>query len=62
MLTFDPSGAAAARLALQMGPGHRIVTIICDSGTRHLSKFWAKAGSVGGETDMTLQDVIQEAA
>jgi cysteine synthase A len=23
-----------------LGPGHRIVTILCDSGARHLSKFY----------------------
>ncbi|PUU78263.1 tryptophan synthase beta subunit-like PLP-dependent enzyme [Tuber borchii] len=49
---------AAVRTALQMGPGHRIVTILCDSGTRHLSKFWAKAGNVGGGWKMTLEDVL----
>lgn len=30
----------AAKLARQLGPGHRVVTIACDSGVRHLSKFW----------------------
>ncbi|KAK4963828.1 Cysteine synthase 2 [Elasticomyces elasticus] len=40
---------AAAKLAMEMGPGNRIVTILCDSGTRHLSKFWAKAGAIGGD-------------
>ncbi|MCJ1402497.1 hypothetical protein MMC11_005717 [Xylographa trunciseda] len=53
---------AAVKLARELGPGHRIVTILCDSGTRHLSKFWAKAGEVGGETDMNLQDVVGEKA
>ncbi|MCJ1415562.1 hypothetical protein MMC32_001894 [Xylographa parallela] len=53
---------AAVRLARELGPGHRIVTILCDSGTRHLSKFWAKAGEIGGETDMKLQDVVGEKA
>ena len=33
----------AAKLALRAGPGARIVTIACDSGTRHLSKFWSDA-------------------
>lgn len=46
------------KYALQMGKGHRIVTILCDSGTRHLSKFWAKAGAVGGSDEMTLEDVL----
>mmetsp|Transcript_13065 Transcript_13065/g.13119 ORF Transcript_13065/g.13119 Transcript_13065/m.13119 type:complete len:417 (+) Transcript_13065:141-1391(+) len=31
---------AACRVARQLGPGHTIVTIICDSGQRHLSRFW----------------------
>ena len=30
--------AGAIRLARQMGPGHTIVTILCDSGTRYQSK------------------------
>ena len=31
---------AAVHIAKQLGPGHRIVTMLCDSGTRHLSKFY----------------------
>ncbi|KAA8911602.1 hypothetical protein TRICI_003760 [Trichomonascus ciferrii] len=34
---------AAYRYAKKIGPGHKIVTIICDSGSRHLSKFWKEA-------------------
>lgn len=30
----------AVRVARLMGPGHTIVTILCDSGLRHLSKFY----------------------
>ena len=30
--------AGAIRLAKQMGPGHTIVTILCDYGTRYASK------------------------
>lgn len=30
----------AVRVAQKMGPGHTIVTILCDSGMRHLSKFY----------------------
>ncbi|CAG8605235.1 8488_t:CDS:2 [Ambispora gerdemannii] len=30
----------AVRVARMLGPGHRIVTILCDSGQRHLTKFW----------------------
>lgn len=36
---------AAYKYAKQLGPGHTIVTVICDSGTRHLSKFWKLLGS-----------------
>jgi cysteine synthase A len=32
--------AGALRLAKQMGPGHTIVTILCDSGTRYQSKMF----------------------
>ena len=53
-------GVAAATLAKRLGPGHRIVTIICDSGNRHLSKFWAKAGDVGdADEEMDLQDILE---
>lgn len=31
---------AAVRAARQLGPGHTVVTILCDSGQRHLTKFW----------------------
>lgn len=30
----------AVRVAKDLGPGHTIVTILCDSGMRHLSKFF----------------------
>ncbi|KAL6957740.1 cysteine synthase [Sarracenia purpurea var. burkii] len=30
----------AVRVARSIGPGHTIVTILCDSGMRHLSKFY----------------------
>lgn len=30
----------AVRAAQLLGPGHTIVTILCDSGMRHLSKFY----------------------
>jgi cysteine synthase A len=49
---------AAVRTALKMGPGHRVATVLCDSGARHLSKFWAQAGNVGGAWDMTLEDIL----
>jgi cysteine synthase A len=28
------------KLARKLGPGHTIVTVLCDSGMRHLSRFW----------------------
>jgi cysteine synthase A len=34
---------AAVHVARQLGPGHRIVTILCDSGSRHMSKFYNDA-------------------
>jgi cysteine synthase A len=32
--------AGAVRLARELGPGHVIVTILCDYGTRYQSKLW----------------------
>lgn len=32
--------AGAVRLAEQMGPGHTIVTILCDHGSRYQSQLW----------------------
>jgi cysteine synthase A len=32
--------AGAIRMAHEMGPGHTIVTILCDSGTRYMSKLY----------------------
>lgn len=50
---------AAAKMAKGLEKGSRIVTIICDSGTRHLSKFWKEAGDVGGEdVDCSLEDIL----
>ena len=33
----------AAKVAERLGPGHVVVTILCDGGARHLSKFWSAA-------------------
>lgn len=30
----------AVRVAQSIGPGHTVVTILCDNGMRHLSKFY----------------------
>ncbi len=35
--------AGAMRLARQLGPGHTVVTILCDSGTRYQSKLFDPA-------------------
>ncbi|KAG9233558.1 tryptophan synthase beta subunit-like PLP-dependent enzyme [Amylocarpus encephaloides] len=40
---------AAVVTALRMGGGKRVVTILCDGGARHLSKFWKKVGERGLE-------------
>ena len=32
--------AGAIRMARQMGPGHRIVTILCDPGSRYMGRLW----------------------
>ncbi|KAF2001166.1 PALP-domain-containing protein [Amniculicola lignicola CBS 123094] len=51
---------AATKLAKQLGPGHRIVTLLCDSGARHLSKFWASTEPVGGaEGDISLDAILE---
>jgi cysteine synthase A len=39
---------AAVATALRMPRDSKVVTILCDSGTRHLSKFWR----LGGEQDV----------
>jgi cysteine synthase A len=31
---------AALRLARELGPGKTIVLLLCDSGQRHVTKFW----------------------
>ena len=32
--------AGAIRLARQLGPGHTVVTVLCDNGTRYQSKLF----------------------
>ncbi|KAF1959141.1 PALP-domain-containing protein [Byssothecium circinans] len=50
---------AATKLAKQLGPGHRIVTLLCDSGARHLSKFWASTDAIGGvDRDVSLENIL----
>ncbi|KAL1310677.1 hypothetical protein AAFC00_000939 [Neodothiora populina] len=49
---------AAVKTALSLGKGSTVVTIICDSGIRHLSKFWKFAGEVGGDNEVTLESIV----
>lgn len=49
---------AAVKVALGLGKGSRVVTILCDSGTRHLSKFWKQAGEVGGDDEVSLESIF----
>lgn len=40
---------AAVVAASSLPPGSQVVTVLCDSGTRHLSKFWKKIKDLGLE-------------
>ncbi|KAF7560923.1 hypothetical protein G7046_g3228 [Stylonectria norvegica] len=42
---------AAVVTAMTLPPGSRVVTILCDSGTRHLSKFWKQIQEMGLEEE-----------
>ncbi|ANB14540.1 putative cysteine synthase [Sugiyamaella lignohabitans] len=44
---------ATYKYAKQLGPGHTIVTILCDSGSRHLSKFWKLAKESASIKDLS---------
>jgi cysteine synthase A len=49
---------AAVATALRMPEESRIVTILCDSGTRHLSKFWKRVGELGLEEEHGQTDLV----
>lgn len=49
---------AACKVAMSMGPGSTVVTILCDSGMRHLSKFWKQVGEVAGQDEMTFEELM----
>lgn len=53
---------AVAKLVKQEGwegSGKRIVTVICDSGTRHLSKFWKQAGDIASaDVELELDHIL----
>ena len=45
--------------ALQLGRGHQLVTVLCDSGARHLSKFWKQASNLDVlAPDTRMEDVL----
>jgi cysteine synthase A len=54
-------GAVMAAKAL--GPGHTIVTILCDSGQRHLTKFWGpeyleQRGMTSKCSDLSFMNIL----
>lgn len=49
---------AAVKTAMELGPGKNIVIIACDSGSRHLSKFWKHASVINN--DIKLNQVMNE--
>lgn len=49
---------AAVRTAMKYGPGQKIVVIACDSGSRHLLKFWKHAAEV--PATVTLEEILGE--
>ncbi|KAM0745956.1 PALP-domain-containing protein [Meredithblackwellia eburnea MCA 4105] len=57
---------ACVRLAKKLGKGTRIVTILCDSGTRHHSRFWndeylRKEGiPVSASIDSILEEKVED--
>ncbi len=42
---------AAVVAALKLPEGSQVVTVLCDSGTRHLSKFWKQIAEMGLEKE-----------
>lgn len=50
---------AAVVTAMGLPEGSRVVTILCDSGTRHLSKFWKRIKEMGLE-DEEATDLFEE--
>ncbi|KAK1837168.1 cysteine synthase A [Podospora conica] len=42
---------AAVATALRMPKGSVVVTVLCDSGARHVSKFWKQVGEMGLEDE-----------
>lgn len=53
------NAVAAVVTAMRLPPGSRVVTMLCDSGTRHLSKFWKRIKEMGLEEEEAT-DLFQE--
>ncbi|KAK0624655.1 cysteine synthase-like protein [Bombardia bombarda] len=51
---------AAVVTALSLPEGSRVVTLLCDSGTRHLSKFWKQIADMGLEEEEENDDIVQK--
>ncbi|KAI1123170.1 cysteine synthase-like protein [Nemania abortiva] len=49
---------AAVVAAMKLPEGSCVVTILCDSGTRHLSKLWKKIGEMGLEDEEKPDDLF----
>ncbi|KAH7156246.1 tryptophan synthase beta subunit-like PLP-dependent enzyme [Dactylonectria macrodidyma] len=51
---------AAVATAMTLPPGSRVVTILCDSGSRHLSKFWKHIKEMDREGENEASDLFSE--
>ncbi|KAI1115691.1 cysteine synthase-like protein [Nemania sp. NC0429] len=49
---------AAVVAAMRLPEGSRVVTVLCDSGTRHLSKLWKRIGEMGLEDAPESDDLF----
>ena len=49
---------AALRVAKRLGPGSTVVTIICDTGQRHVSRFWNRDYIGKYELEWPATDVV----
>ena len=47
--------AGAVKVAKELGPGHVIVTLLCDGGNRHRERFWSDAYVRGQGIDPDLK-------
>lgn len=50
---------AAVVTALRLPEGSRVVTVLCDPGARHLTKFWRRIADMGLEEDMSTTHEAQ---